>query len=58
VDERGDVSDALWAAGSEDTSLVRAAIECALAMRFFPALRGDRAVAVWCRQRYDFSARP
>jgi hypothetical protein len=23
-------------------------------MRFFPALQSGRAVAVWCRQRFDF----
>lgn len=54
VDEEGRVSDALWAAGSEDSTLVRAASECALAMRFFPALQSGRPVAVWCRQRFDF----
>jgi TonB family protein len=54
VDEAGGVSDALWAGGSRDSSLVRAAIECALAMRFYPALRAGHPVAVWCRQRFDF----
>ena len=58
VDEEGRVSDALWAAGSEDSSLVRAATECALGMNFYPALRAGRPVAVWCRQRFDFGGRP
>lgn len=58
VDEEGLVSDAEWAGGSRDTALVRAATECALAMRFYPALREGAPVAVWCRQRFDFGARP
>jgi TonB family protein len=55
VDEWGEVSDAEWAGGSRDSLLTRAAVECALAMRFHPALKGGRPVAVWCRQRFDFS---
>ncbi|MEO5617056.1 MAG: hypothetical protein ABIS67_04745 [Candidatus Eisenbacteria bacterium] len=54
VDETGAVSDALWAGGSTDSIAVRAATECALAMRFHPALQSGRAVAVWCRQRFEF----
>jgi len=57
VDEAGDVTDALWAAGSSDPGLVAAARACALGMRFYPALRGGRPIAVWCRQRFDFGAR-
>jgi len=57
VTEEGDVSDALWAGGSRDSALVAAAISCALEMRFYPALQGGRPVAVWCRQRFDFSGR-
>jgi hypothetical protein len=57
VDEGGHVSDAIWAAGSEDSSLVRAATDCALGMSFYPALRAGRPVAVWCRQRFDFGGR-
>jgi len=53
VDESGRVSDALRAAGSRDTALVEAARRCALGMRFYPAQRAGRAVAVWCRQRFD-----
>lgn len=54
VDEDGTVSDARWAGGSRDTLLVGAAVESALGMRFYPALRAGRPVAVWCRQRFDF----
>jgi hypothetical protein len=54
VDEEGRVSDALWAGGRDDPDLVRAATDCALGMRFYPALRVGRPVAVWCRQRFDF----
>jgi TonB family protein len=54
VDEQGAVSDARWAAGSRDPALVRAALECARAMRFFPAERAGQPVPVWCRQRFDF----
>ena len=57
VTEDGTTSDALWAGGSSDSVLVAAAIDCALEMRFFPALREGRAVAVWCRQRFDFESR-
>ena len=57
VDESGEVTDALWAEGSTDPELVAAATECALGMRFYPALQGGRPIAVWCRQRFDFGAR-
>jgi TonB family protein len=57
VAEDGSVSDALWAGGSADSALVEAAIECARSMTFFPARQAGRAVAVWCRQRFDFGAR-
>jgi hypothetical protein len=57
VDESGAVTDALWAGGAADSALVSAAIECALGMRFYPALRAGRPVAVWCRQRFDFGRR-
>jgi TonB family protein len=55
VDESGRVADALWAAGQNDRALVRAAIECARRMEFYPALRAGRPVSVWCRQRFEFS---
>lgn len=54
VDETGAVSEAIWMDGSADTALVAAARSCALSMRFYPALRAGRPVAVWCRQRFDF----
>jgi len=54
VAEDGSTSDALWAGGARDSALVEAAIACALEMRFYPALREGRPVAVWCRQRFDF----
>jgi TonB family protein len=54
VDEHGAVTDAEWAGGSQDTALVRAATDCAHAMRFYPAVQSGREVAVWCRQRFDF----
>lgn len=54
VDERGEVAEVVWAGGAGDTTLVRASIACARAMRFFPAQRAGRPVAVWCRQRFDF----
>lgn len=57
VTEEGDVSDALWAGGTQDSALVRAAIACALEMRFFPALQSGNPVAVWCRQHFRFDRR-
>jgi len=54
VDEQGMVSAARWANGTRDPAMVRAAIECARAMRYFPAQRAGRPVAVWCRERFDF----
>jgi hypothetical protein len=53
IDENGAVSDALWADGSADSSIVAATTACALAMRFHPALRHGVPVAVWCRQRFE-----
>jgi len=57
VDEAGNVADARWAGGGADSALVRAALDCAARMRFYPALRAGRPVAVWCRQRFDFGVR-
>jgi TonB family protein len=54
VNELGEVSEIRWAEGTRDPALVRAATDCARAMRFFPAERAGRPVAVWCRQRFDF----
>ena len=55
VDPRGQVEVAKWAGGTSDTALVRAAVECASAMTFYPAMRGGEAIGVWCRQRFDFT---
>jgi len=57
IGEDGAVTDAIWAGGSPDSSLTDAAVACALAMRFYPALRAGRPTAVWCRQRFDFAGR-
>jgi TonB family protein len=54
VDESGAVSDALWVGGSNAPILVQAATECALQMKFYPALQSGQPVPVWCRQRFDF----
>jgi hypothetical protein len=54
VDEHGEVDRALPATAGADSALVAAARRCALRMRFYPALRSGRPVAVWCRQRFDF----
>ena len=56
VDEQGRVTEAQWAGGSAAPALVRAATACARAMRFYPAVRAGRPVAVWCRERFDFGA--
>lgn len=54
VGEDGRVRDVVWAGGSSDPALVEAAMDCARTMEFFPAMRGESPVAVWCRQRFDF----
>ena len=53
VDENGEVTDAIPVGGDADSATVRAATEAALAMRWFPAVRRNRPVAVWCRQRFE-----
>lgn len=53
VDERGEVSDAIAVGGDADSATVRAAIDAALGLRWYPATRRGRAVAVWCRQRFE-----
>jgi TonB family protein len=58
VDEDGNVSEVQWVGGTRHPELVQAAIECARGMRFFPAQRAGRPVAVWCRQRFDFGGTP
>lgn len=58
VDEHGEVSDALAAGGDADSAAVQAAIEAAFGLRWYPATRGGRPVAVWCRQRFELAPRP
>ena len=57
IDESGAVSDAMWAGGATDSALVSAAIESALRMTFYPALKSGQPVAVWCRQRVELGRR-
>jgi hypothetical protein len=54
VDQVGDVVQTRWAGGDSDSARVRAAIECARSMTFYPALLRGRPVEVWCRQRFEF----
>jgi hypothetical protein len=54
VDQLGRVVETRWAGGDSDSARVRAAIECAEAMTFYPALLRGRPVEVWCRQRFEF----
>jgi hypothetical protein len=53
VDESGAVSDAMYAGGASDSTVVAAAVESALRMTFYPALKSGQPIAVWCRQRVD-----
>lgn len=55
VDRAGRVADVRWAGGDPDTALVGAAVSCARAMTFYPALLRGEPVEVWCRQRFEFS---
>ena len=57
VDVQGRVIDVQWAGGAADSSLVRAARECAATMAFYPALMAGKPIEVWCRQRFDFAPR-
>jgi hypothetical protein len=53
VGEDGMVTDAECIAHDADSVTVAAAVEAALATRYWPAVRRGVAVAVWCRQRYE-----
>jgi hypothetical protein len=53
VDANGGVADVRAAAGTADTATVRAAFAAARSLRYLPARQAGRAVAVWCRQRFD-----
>ncbi len=50
VDERGEVNDVELAESSADSLAVAAALTAARERSYYPALLGDRRVAVWCRQ--------
>lgn len=50
VDENGDVSDVELVETDADSLTVRAANDAAFALRYYPALLGERRVAVWTRQ--------
>jgi len=58
VSENGTVVEARAADLGADPTAIAAARRCALGMRFYPALRDGRPVAVWCRQRFEFGAGP
>ena len=53
VDERGEVTEAVFVNGTGDSASVRAAIVAARALRYYPARQAGKPVAVWCRQRFD-----
>jgi TonB family protein len=53
VDESGAVADVRVVGGTADAATQRSAIDAARLLRYQPARRGDVAVAVWCRQRFD-----
>jgi TonB family protein len=57
VDRDGSVGEARRAAGSADSVATRAALECALGMRFYPARRGGEPVVAWARRRFEFAPR-
>lgn len=53
VDAQGEVADARFAGGSTDPATIAAAVQAARALHYAPARQGGRAVAVWCRQRFE-----
>lgn len=53
VDEDGAVDDVRWVSGDADSATVRAAMNAAARLRYYPAQRAGLPVAVWCRQRFD-----
>lgn len=57
VDEAGDVSDVALVETDADSLTVLAATSAALASRYFPALLGERRVAVWTRQVFQVTRR-
>ena len=53
VDETGAVSDVALVETDADSLTVLAATNAALALRYYPALLGERRVAVWTRQVFE-----
>ena len=53
VDETGAVTDVALVGTDADSLTVLAATNAALGARYYPALLGDRRVAVWTRQEFD-----
>jgi TonB family protein len=53
VDEQGEVTDAELVETDADSATVAAAIEAAYSLRFYPAILGERRVAVWTRQSFQ-----
>jgi TonB-like protein len=55
VDETGAVSDVALVETDADSLTVLAATNSALAQRYYPALLGERHVAVWTRQVFELT---
>jgi hypothetical protein len=55
VDETGAVSDVALVEADADSLTVLAVTNAALSQRYYPALLGDRHVAVWTRQVFDLA---
>src|SRR6266516_8219589 len=53
VDENGEVSDVELVETDADSLTVRAASDAAFVLRYYPALLGERHVAVWTRQVFS-----
>jgi len=53
IDEHGEVTDAELVETDADSATVAAAVEAAYSLRFYPAILGERRVAVWTRQVFQ-----
>ena len=53
VDETGEVSDVALVETDTDSLTVLAATHAALGLRYYPAILGERRIAVWTRQVFD-----
>ena len=53
VDERGEVTDAELVETDADSATVAAAVNAAYSLTFYPAILGERRVAVWTRQVFE-----